>query len=355
MIVINDEVSKRIHALRFLLVVFVVIIHNGISEDAFAGRNIAVEIPLYVKKVQEFIDIITRVAVPMFFFISAFLLYAKENAFTPVLKKRSRTILVPYLLWTALFVLLYFTMQTLPFTRDFFMTDPEHLIRNYGPLDWIDVFWGKITYRNESGHPFVFQFWFLRDLFLLDLLFIPLKRLIDRFPFGAFVLFFILWIGKVNIYLVSPEALFFFALGCYIVKYRLSEKAIDAIKLPDITCVYLITLLTELFGNIPIIHNINILLGCAFFIRLSGLAVRNAKLYRVLTWLEQYEFIVYAVHAIIISQLLKIIIKLLPVHGGFLLAEYLGVVTVSIALCVVFGAVFKRLFPKPFAVLTGGR
>jgi len=350
---IPEDTSQRIHSLRFLLIAFVVIIHNGISEKSFARlNNIVVDIPLYVEKIQEFIGIVTAVAVPLFFLISAFLLYAKESAFTPVLKKRSRTILVPYLLWTVLFVLLYFTMQTLPFTRGFFMTDPEHLIRNYGPLDWIDVFVGKFT---ERGGPFVFQFWFLRDLFILSLLFIPLKRLIDWFPFGFFTLCFILWIGNVNIYLVSPAALFFFALGCYIVKYRLSEKTIDAIKLRDITVIYLVTLLTELFGSVPVIHNINILIGCAFFIRLSGLAIRNAKLYGVLTWLEQYEFIVYAVHAIIISQLLKIIIKLLPVHGGFLLAEYLGVVTVSIALCVVFGTVFKRLLPKPFAVLTGGR
>jgi surface polysaccharide O-acyltransferase-like enzyme len=355
MIVINEEVSRRIHSLRFLQIVFVVIIHNGINEKTFVGRGLAVEIPPYVEKVQDFIGAITGVAVPLFFLISGFLLYAKEDHFLGMLRKRSRTILVPYLLWTGLFVLLYFVMQTLPYTRGFFTTDPAHLIRNYGIRDWIDVFWGKLTYRNDGGHPFVYQFWFIRDLFILDLLFIPIKRLIDRFPLGSFALFLILWIGGVEIYLVSPAALFFFALGCYVVKSGLDERAIDSLGLPDLALTYLLTILAGLFVPLPLLGNLTILLGILFFLRLAGLAVRNPGLYRLLVWLEQYEFIVYAVHAVIIPQLLKIIIRALPLRGGFLLLEYLGVVVVSIALCIVFGVVFKRLCPRVYALFTGGR
>jgi len=331
----------------------VVIIHNGITEENFDKQNAAAAIPAYVEKTQQFIDIITRSAVPLFFLISAFLLYAKETRFTTALKKRIRTLLTPYVLWTLLFVLLYFVMQSLTFTRSFF--SGNRIIRSYGLLDWIDVFAGKFTARNKYQYPFVFQFWFIRDLFILDMLFIPIKKIIDRVPFGAFVLCFILWIGKVNIYVVSTEALFFFALGCYVVKYGLCETTIDRIQLPEMTALYLVTLTAELFGGIPIIHNINILLGCAYFIRLSGLAVKNAALYRRLTWLEQYEFIVYAAHGLVIALLGKIVIRTLPLYGGFLLLEYFGVVLVSIVLCLIFGIVFKRLLPGIYAVLTGGR
>jgi hypothetical protein len=177
----GENVSKRINSLQFLLMAFVVIIHNGINEKSFTERGITAAIPDYVESVQRFVGIITAIAVPLFFLISASLLYTKEQAFVPVLKKKCRSIAVPYILWNLLFALLYLTAQALPFTKAFFKTDAEHLISNYGVIDWIDVFWGKITYPNEYGHPFAGQFWFMRDLFILNLLFIGLKNLLTHF------------------------------------------------------------------------------------------------------------------------------------------------------------------------------
>jgi len=61
---INDEVSKRIHALRFLLIVFVVFIHNGVIDEGvnFAGGTELFDPPLYVVKVRELIEAFTCVA-----------------------------------------------------------------------------------------------------------------------------------------------------------------------------------------------------------------------------------------------------------------------------------------------------
>jgi fucose 4-O-acetylase-like acetyltransferase len=337
--------------------VFVVIIHNGINEENFAERNLTVEIPVYVETVKSLIGIITAIAVPMFFLVSAFLLYAKDSKFTDVIKKKSRTLLLPYMLWNVFFVLLYFLMQSLPFTKAIFNSAPENLIRNYTWLDWIDVFAGKFTERREFTYPFVFQFWFLRDLIILNVLFVGIKKLIDTFPFGTIVLFFMLWIGGIKIYIVSPEALLFFSFGYYIIKYSLNEKYIDAIKLPDVSIIYLITILAELLFKdyIPIIHKINILIGSVFFIKLSWYAVKNAKLYNVLARLEKHEFMVYALHGIIISQLIKISVRTIPMRGGFILFSYFGVIILSILMCLCFSTLFKKICPKGYAVLTGGR
>jgi surface polysaccharide O-acyltransferase-like enzyme len=78
--------------------VFVVIIHNGLTEKDFAIRGITAAIPNYVENVQRLIGIVAAIAVPLFFVISAYLLYTKEQAFLPVLKKKCRTIAAPYLL-----------------------------------------------------------------------------------------------------------------------------------------------------------------------------------------------------------------------------------------------------------------
>ncbi|MDR3284102.1 MAG: acyltransferase family protein, partial [Treponema sp.] len=310
---IDGQLSKRINSLRFLLIVFVVFIHSGITEEGLAGRNITVEIPIYVAKIQIIVsDIISRVAVPLFFLISGFLLYAKEPKFSTVLKKKSRTLLLPLLLWNLLFVLVYFLMQNLSFTKAFFNSSAEDLIHNYSLLDWIDVFVGKFTARREYNFPFDYPLWFIRDLYILVILFIGIKKAIDKFPFGTFIVFFILWITNITIYIISPEALFFFSLGYYIVKYSLKVNKIDSIKIYELSIIYITTILIELFFNeyVPIIHKINIIIGCMFFLKISLYFVKNVKLYAALVWLEKYEFIVYAIHAFILPQLLKLSIKL---------------------------------------------
>jgi fucose 4-O-acetylase-like acetyltransferase len=310
-----------------------------------------------VENIQRLIGIITAIAVPMFFLFSAYFLYFKEQKYVPTMKKKCRTILLPYFLWNLLLILFYFLMQTLPFTKQFFMTDPDHLISNYGIIDWIDVFWGKITYRDEYGHPFVYQFWFLRDLFILNIFFVFIKKIVDKFPLGIFVLFFVFWMNDIKIYIVSSEALLFFTLGYYVVKYNLDIKNIDQIKILDISISYSITVILEhlFINNMPVIHKVNILMGCIFFLKISEYFVENIKLYKILAWLEKYQFIVYAIHGIIISQVLKIYIKIIPINGVFILIGYFTVIFFGVFISLVFGIIFKKILPKTYGILTGGR
>jgi fucose 4-O-acetylase-like acetyltransferase len=335
----------------------VVIIHNGISAKVFAQRNIAAIIPDYVENVQRFIGIITAVAVPLFFLIAGYLLYFKEKDFVPVLKKKSRTILLPYVLWNLLLVFFYFLMQTLPFTKQFFMTDPEHLIKNYGVIDWIDVFAGKFTERREYNYPFVYQFWFLRDLFILNLCFIGIKKLVDKFPLGTFILLLILWINNIKIYIVSPEAMLFFSFGYYIVKYNINESLVDRIKILDITIIYGITIILEylFLEKMPTLHKVNILVGYVYFLKISQYFVKNMVLYNILAWLEKYQFIVYAIHGVIMPQILKIYIKYVPLNGFFILAGYFVMILFGVFVSLVFGIIFKKLLPKIYGILIGGR
>ena len=354
---VEGNLSKRIISLRFLLIVFVVIIHSGISAKYFAERNIEAVIPAYVENVQRFIGIITAIAVPLFFLFSAYLLYIKEHKYIPLLKKKCRTILLPYFLWNILLVLFYFLMQSLPYIKQFFSSSPENMIKNYGIIDWIDVFVGKFTERRGFKYPFVYQFWFLRDLFILNIFFAGIKKLVDKFPLGTFVLSLILWINNINLYIVSPEAFLFFSLGYYVVKCNLTIEGIDQIKTIDLSVIYGITIILEysFINSMPVLHKINIIIGCIFFLKISRCFIENLKLYKILTWLEKYQFLVYAIHGIIISLLLKIYIRIIPLNGIFILFWYIFMILFGVIISLIFGIISKRLFPKIYEILTGGR
>jgi surface polysaccharide O-acyltransferase-like enzyme len=354
---VDSILSKRIHSLRFLLIVFVVFIHGGVIDTSvnFSDGIQTFEAPFYVTKIQELTDTITCVAVPLFFLMSGFLLYAKEPSFFENLKKKGKTILLPYFLGAILIIFFLFTAQSNSFTKSYFAT---LIVRNFSPLDWIGVFLGHFgKFAKPTAHPLVYQFWFLRDLFVLNLLFVLIKKIVDLYPGSAFVLLFLLWIGGINIYIVSTAALFFFALGYYIVKYKINYKHIDNIKTSDIAIMYMITILTSLFfkEKVIVISAINIITGIIFFIRLSYSFIKIKKVYKILSWLEQYAFWVYATHGIVIAAMIKISIKIMPMNGGWLLVNYFGITLLCIFILVCIGIIFRKIFPKIFSILTGGR
>jgi fucose 4-O-acetylase-like acetyltransferase len=352
--------SKRIHSLRFLLIIFVVFIHNTVIDRGvnFADGTQTFEVPFYVSKLKEFAGTFTSIAVPLFFFISGFLLYTKEPTFLGNFRKKTRTILLPYMLWAFLVILFLFTAQSFSFTKPYFA---NLIVRNFSAIDWTGAFighFGKFAVNSSGGGlPLVYQFWFLRDLFVLNLLFVIIKKIVDLCPGGTLVLFFILWIGGVNIYIVNSAALFFFTLGYFIVKYNIDYKHLDNIKTSDMVIMYMTTIITSLFfrDKITIISAINIIVGIMFFIKLSCNFIKENRTYQIFTWLEQYAFWVYATHGIIIAVMIKISVKIMPMNDGWLLAHYFLVTLLCIFILVCIGILFRKLFPKIFSVLSGGR
>jgi fucose 4-O-acetylase-like acetyltransferase len=334
----------------------VVFIHNTVIDRGvnFADGAQTFEIPLYVAKIKELAGTFTGVAVPLFFLISGFLLYAKEPDFLRNLNKKCRTILLPYVLWAFLVILFLFTAQSFSFTKPYFA---NLIVRNFSPLDWIGVFLGHFGKFAADGYPLVYQFWFLRDLFVLNLLFVIIKKFVDRCPGGVFVLFFTLWIGGIKIYIVSSGALFFFTLGYYIVKYDVNYGHLDNIKTFDMLIMYITTITISLFfkERITIISQLNIIVGIMFFIKLSLGFIKGDKTYKILTWLEQYAFWVYATHGIVIAAMIKVSVKVMPMNGAWLLVHYFIVTLLCIFILICAGVAFRKLFPKVFSMLTGGR
>jgi hypothetical protein len=353
---VDPSLSKRVNSLRFLLIVFVVIIHNGISAKSFSQRNIMTIIPDYVENAQRLIGIVTAIAVPLFFLFSSYFLYIKEQKYVPTMRKKCWTIVLPYILWHILLIGFYFIVSTLSFTKQYF--SPEKSIALWDVMDWLKAFVGDYSdMESVISFPFIYQFWFLRDLFILNVFFVLIKKLIDKFPLGIFVLSSILWINNIRIYIVSPEALLFFVFGYYIVKYNISIKNIDQIKIFDFSIIYGITINLEylFIRSMPILHNVNIIIGCMFFLRISQYFIENIKLYKTLAWLEKYQFVVYAIHGIIIPQLLKIYIRIVPLNGVYIFLGYFFMILFGIFVSLVFGIVLKKIFPKLYGILTGGR
>ena len=353
---IGEKVSKRINSLRFLLIVFVVFIHNdAVSHGVnFSDGTEVYQIPHFVQKIVELVSCITSAAVPLFFIISSYLLYIKELTFSKNFKKKMKTLVLPYFLWNILTVLFFYAAQSFPFTKRYFAT---LIIRNFTAVDWIQAFIGKCTEGETLHTPFASQFWFLRDLIILNLLFQIIRKLIDRFPVFIFVSFLMLWISDKNIYIVNAGALFFFSLGYYIVKYNISYKHIDNIKTAAMLFMYGIIITVKLFfpEYVNITGQINIMAAVLLLIKASGYFVHNEKLYGYLNRLKEYAFFFYAVHMVLEAVLIKLSVLIIPMKGWLLLVQYFGVSIITVMILLIIGTIIRKTMPKIYGILTGGR
>ena len=222
---IDKRESNRITFLRAVCVVLVVYLHQYAGDLGEVSYAAAGTLPdsAALRGFQYMISReVTFVAVPLFFLLSSVLLYAKEFTWKSNMKKKAKTLVLPYLIWITLYIFIYWLGQTLPVTKGFF-ANANRQVADMGAADFIGA------YTGVGGPLFVNAMWFLRDLILLNLLAPVIRKLVDRFPAVYFILLVILWCtGEVpGILILNRQSIVFFSLGCYAVKYNIRMKHID--------------------------------------------------------------------------------------------------------------------------------
>lgn len=148
----NDETyfTKKVTLLMVIFTVLMVLLHAK-SPERFGfelGWNFPV---IYV------ITQLCRIAVPCFFFVSALLFY-KDCKFYNIKQKLSRriyTLLIPYLLWNALYVGVFMVLHSVPFFSQNMRTGASFSTMNEIVVAIID-----------SRHS---DLWFVKDLIIFSL------------------------------------------------------------------------------------------------------------------------------------------------------------------------------------------
>ena len=220
---IPAETSMRITALRFLLIVLVVFIHNNLrAEDILKGALVygytpfAYENGLFGRWVQIFISGgIASCAVPLFFMFASYLQFMKGDSYGVLLKKKEKSLLVPYFLWPLLNIGIYVGFKLLVQAVFPAMIERKNWfpMSGWGVKGWLHAFFG---YENMAeGRTFggyVGQLWFVRDLFIL-IVFSPFLRFVVRkFPVCALVAVSFFYFSGTRPFIVAAQALFFYTI-----------------------------------------------------------------------------------------------------------------------------------------------
>lgn len=314
---------------------------------------------------------IFRFRIPMLFIISGYL-YAwhDQKPNDERMNKRLRTLLVPYLLWSAFGIAMTYVLELFPYTRN--MVAGSHVMQiDDSRLLLHDYRWYELLTR-WLVIPVSYQLWFIRVLLVYNLAYPAIRWCVlhknARWIFFGFA--FLLWLGTMGFVFVEGEGLLFFSLGVWMQKTDFSIEAPGRWLRPlgwGIVFVGLAAIKTYLAFNgealigrsvypvIVLMHKMVVFSGLVTCWYGFDPVVKWCMARPWFAWLSAFSFIIYAMHAPLVAITINSMIELLqPLKGAQLMAFFLLPVSLLL-LCILTGVALRYFVPKAYSTLTGGR
>lgn len=357
----DKRLSLKFSTISFLLLMMVVVGHavnikytpDGIGYGVWFFENVVS-------------DKFTKVVIPIFFFISAYLFFLNVNpdtisvnTFKEKIGKRMKTLLIPYLFWCTIWFAFVYIIQLHPAIGIYF-GEPIHTLPKW------KQFW--LLYLE----PVNYQFWFIRELLLYvlitPLLFLAVKHLkwfflVFLYAMAAYSLsVFTVW----NIDIYRYHMIFYYSLGiyCAINKVSLSLAFIPTfiqvllVSLFVFLCCVLLWLDVNVVPDYGIWYNrlyLNLIsmIGCVGLWAIYDTLDQkfDFKYYQIYS----FAFIIYACHGVPILLLKEALVAVLAPSPLARLLLYFATILFTIIMCVGFGKLFKKYLPKGYQLVTGNR
>jgi len=355
----NNYLSEKFKVISFLAMILVVVLHsyNAVVKSLAGNIVLTKGYSLFIQNF--FSQGVSRIAVPLFFAISGYLFFLNINGnvseFFTKIKKRIRTLVVPYLFWSLWALGVYFALQCIPQSKPFFT---NNLIKDYTPSQLLyTVFIDPIAY----------QLWFIRELLIILLLSPVIYWLLRYLKWSIVMVCIILWYLNVNYIFVYNEAVMSFVLGGFfsVDQRRLLLNDFSSkgffyffIWISILLCK---TILMHLGAHtddilIDLLHKTGILTGIVavwsmYDTLLKKQDLTTSRMYSILP----FSFFLYAFHEPILVIFKKGLFYLIGKGEMASLLIYIIAPLVTILLSLFIGFNLKRFLPKVYAVITGGR
>lgn len=344
----ND--SARLDALRFPLIVLVIYIHARAATLTLKSTNAGLDPAALARIVIG--DGVARTAVPLFFVLSGYFLFLGQSGWSwPVfgkkLKRRVRTLLVPYVFWN---VLLFVVLSVAQVTtlRVFFNTD--------GILANMDFTTQMRWVLGFQRYPIAYQFWFLRDLIVLVLI-TPVLFFVARQAWSLMIFTGVLgalWITNIwPIEIPAIEALLFFFIGLSAGLHRRSLLSVP--PLVPLVAIYAALMATVIAVQETIFADAaqRVLVATGILVALAIVRALPERSMRSVAALAGASFFVFAVHEPLTTTLLKLSFHFLPDAPLISLIIYLIVPIIVVGISLAAYALSVRLAPAFTRGVTG--
>lgn len=350
----TQYLSDKLRVLSLISIIFVLYIHSRFQPNEIMGMA-------YYDKIQLFTsEMIGRCAVPLFYLISGYLFFMKVpdgvKSIGRKIRKRIKSLLIPYFIGCVFFVIFYSFVALLPWTSNLINSSSSIMPLFQKPYSIILI---SIFYDGGTGYPCAFQLWFLRDLILIvatsPLWYLCLKHLKWGFVAVVFVLTYF------DVPHVPFYSLFWFVLGGQLTKVKIEMGGNGRTKVA-IFGLFLIISIVQLLSpdmlewnllRIPII-----MLGIIGIWGLYDAFVEKKFCLSHHKWLGiacQFTFFIYLFHEPMLNIVRKLIVVMLSKNELGYLTSYLLSPWIFTVCAVFAGLLFRKYLPRVYDVCTGGR
>ncbi len=305
-------------------------------------------------------DALPRIAVMLFFAVSGFLFFVGNDGTASQqarkIKSRVRSLLVPYLVWSAIAIVIYYVLQALPLTAGWFTNSSRRVVgRSVVDLVMIWLF-----------DPIAYQLWFLRDLFLVVLLTPLMGWSLRRATVPTLVLVGLLHALDVSVpspvgsaRLMTSDGYFYFTVGAAFAIRRWRLDASPAVA-AGLTFATLALAVTRAWAHATDRGVDLILFKC---VHLPGVPAIWLGYDRWLRWMERpgakrvsaHAFFVFVAHEPFMTMLRKPIVRFLGAGDLRHAAELILTLTSTVVILVPVAAWIAAKAPSLYSFLCGGR
>lgn len=370
---LSPFLSQKFKFWSFVSMLLLVFVHGYNLEQRYLQPWTTPDESLTVTSFAEYFlsNGLLRFRIPMLFIISGYLFALHDDqSHRQRIRKRAKTLLLPYLLWSAFALALVYAFELFPPTKELVISshivqidDKRMLVHDY---KWYEVMARWIFF------PVAYQLWFIRVLFFYNAAYVGIRWCVvhPKAKIVFFAIAILLWLSTFGLVFVEGEGLLFFSLGVWMQKSNFNIEKPSAFLQPKIWVVvflmaagiktYLAFNGVGIIGSstypiITLLHKLTIasgLIACWFGLDKIVSFLMNKRWW---IWLSGFSFIIYAVHAPLVAILINGMFDWLDFMYGYRLITFMLLPLLVILGCIGLGAALRSVSPKTYSLLTGGR
>ncbi len=365
----NRFISQKFRFYSFVCIALLLFVHGYNLKEGYLIPASLVSEPLTFTSFFEYFisNGLLRFRIPMLFMISGYIFsFQDTKPYLERVKRRFGTLMIPFFVWSAVGIGITFLLQQFPITALAVKNATIDQLGNNKP--YAELGWWEVVKRWLLA-PVSYQLWFIRNLFIYNLMYPFFRWIVTRYPIPWFGLMLILMIKLFSFFVIDAQGMFFFTLGIWLNKsnFPIDRKPVwFSAYLYWLIFIGLLFIKTFMafefdihnaisFWGMMILHFASVIAGLIAIWFSADRVVSYFMNKKSFVTISRYSFIIFGLHVPLLPYLMQIAYLYGHNIPCYRLIFYFLVPAVVFCFCIAVGAVLRKAVPAAYRIATGGR
>lgn len=345
----TQYLSDKIKILSFVAIILVLYIHSGFHD--YPHEILGMEFNHFLQSAIS--EKIGRCAVPLFYMISGYLFFQNVSSLDDVwgkMKKRVKSLLVPYFIAALFFPLFLLLVEQIPFATK--MSNGNGILTEFQkPIGDVlrDIFIGK----DGGSSPWAFHLWYLRDLIIIVAC-SPILYFLRKYLKIEYVCLIFFVISYVDIPVVQFSSFFWFTPGeVFLTRLDKVRSWIWLVIYLIISSLEMVFLYDFSYLKLPITFIGVVAMWSMYdFLVDKSFVLKNHYIFSTAC---SFTFFIYLFHEPTLNIVRKLLILVLGRSSFGFALNYMLSPWIFAILFILLGLFFRKYIPRLYSICVGGR